>query len=156
MRQFQPEQIDNAPIMETIEITPPQGTAETIVNAVCVDVIDLGKVKTPWGTKPMVKAVFETDLLDEYGEQRILIRAFHKHPHEKSALSIAVKSWCGRNLAEEEEAGVFDLKILIGQQARLKLEPTLAQNGNSFDKVAEILPPGKVHVQAVKYHTEEN
>ena len=78
--------------METV-MTPPQHGVERIVNAACVDVIDLGTVKTPWGNKPQVKLVFETDEEDQYGEQRILTRIFHKHTHEMSALSIAVKSW---------------------------------------------------------------
>jgi hypothetical protein len=141
--------------MDTVIITPIQQASETIVNAVCVDVVDLGTVKTPWGNKPQVKVVFETDLLDQYGEQRILIRTFHKHTHEKSALSIAVKSWCGRDLAQEDAAGELDLTSLIGGQARLKLQPTLTKSGGSFDKIAEILSPGEVHVQPIKYQRED-
>jgi hypothetical protein len=142
--------------MQTETITTPQQQAcEKIVNAVCVDTIDLGTVKTPWGNKPQVKLVFESDQQDQYGEQRILVRFFHKHTHEMSALSIAVKTWTGRNLGDEEAIGALDLNTLIGRQARLKLQPTVTKNGGSFDKIAEILPPGKVEVQAWKYHRDE-
>jgi hypothetical protein len=140
--------------METVTITPTQQASETVVNAICVDVVDLGRVSTPWGKKPQVKCVFETDQMDQYGDRRILVRTFHKHTHEKSALNMAVKSWCGRDLGQEEEDGTLDLNTLIGQQVRLKLEPTLTKNGGTFDKIIEFLPPGNVEVQQVKYHRE--
>jgi hypothetical protein len=142
--------------MEQTAITPTQTASNRTVNAVCADVIDLGTVKTPWGNKPQVKLVFETDEEDQYGEQRILTRIFHKHTHQMSALSIAIKSWCNRSLEEEEAISGLDLTTLIGQQARLKLVATVTRNGGSFDKIAEILPPGEVHVQPFKYHREED
>jgi hypothetical protein len=141
--------------MENV-ITPTIKVSERIVNAICVDVVDLGTVKTPWGNKPQVKLVFESDEPDQYGEQRILVRTFHKHTHSMSALSIAVKSWCNRNLDDEEAIGALDLASLVGEQARLKLEPTPTKNGGSFDKIIEFLPPGEVHVQHVKYQRDED
>ena len=142
--------------MEDSVIVPPQQALERIVNALCVDAVDLGTVKTPWGSKPQVNLVFESDETDHYGEQRILIRTFNKYAHEQSALSVPVKSWCGRDLASEEEAGELDLTTLIGQQARLKLQPTVTKSGNTFDKIVEFLPPGDVHVQQFKYRPEED
>lgn len=103
-----------------------------------------------------MELVFESDETDQYGEQRILVRRFHKHTHEMSSLSIALKSWCNRNPWEEEAIGGLDLNNLVGQQARLKLQPTRTKNGGSFDKIADILPPGEVHVQPFKYHREED
>ena len=72
-----------------------------------------------------------------------------------SSLSIAMKTWCNRNLWEEEAIGGLDLNNLVGQQAHLKLQPTRTKSGGSFDKIAEILPPGEVHVQAFKYRQEQ-
>ncbi len=142
--------------METVTMNPTRTASDRTVNAVCVDVIDLVTVKTPWGNKPQVTLVFETDEEDQYGEQRILTRIFHKHTHQMSALSIAIKSWYNRSLEEEEAISGLDLTTLIDQQARLKLAPTVTKNGGSFDKIAEILPPGEVHVQTFKYHREED
>jgi hypothetical protein len=118
-------------------------------------VVDLGTVKTLWGNKPQAKLVFESDLLDQYGEQRILVRTFHKHAHELSSLSVAVKSWCGRDLAQEEATGELDLTTLISEQTRLKLQPTPTKSGGSFDKIVEFLPPGSVHVDQIKYRRDE-
>ena len=142
--------------MAEVVITPTQQGTGRIVNALCVDGLDLGTVKTPWGNKPQVKFVFETDEQDAYGEHRILVRTFHKHTHPMSALSIAVKSWCGRDLEQEEAIGTLDLTSLVGEQVRLKLQPTLTKNGGSFDKIVEFLPPGEVHVQPTKYQREED
>jgi hypothetical protein len=142
--------------MSTLAVTRTQQGADRIVNALCVDAVDLGTVKTPWGHKPLVNLVFETDETDQYGEQRILVRTFNKYAQEQSALSGAVKSWCGRDLASDGEASEFNLTTLIGKQARLKLQPTRTKNGNSFDKSAEILPPGEVHVEPFKYHRGED
>jgi hypothetical protein len=142
--------------MDTLAVTPAQEAMEREVNAVCVDVADLGTVKTPWGNKPQVNLIFESDVTDQYGEQRILIRTFNNYAHEQSALSVAVRSWCGRDLASEEEAGTLDLATLVGLQVRLKLQPTLTRSGHLFDKIVEFLPPGDVHVQQSKYRPEED
>ncbi len=141
--------------MENV-ITPTIKVSERTVNAVCVDVVDLGTVKTPWGNKPQVDLVFESDELDHYGEHRILKRTFHKHTHPMSALSIAVKTWCGRDLEQEEAISGLDLTTLIGEQVRLKLQPTPTKNGRTFDKLVDFIPPGGVHVQAIKYQRDED
>jgi hypothetical protein len=133
-------------------LNPTQQPWERTVNAVCVDVLDLGIVTTPWGKQPQVELVFESDATDQYGEQRILVRRFHKHTHEMSSLSIALKSWCNRSLWEEEAIGELDLNNLVGQQAILKLQPTRTKSGGTFDKITEILSPGTVEVQPWKYH----
>jgi hypothetical protein len=142
-------------MMETTPEGPTIEASEAIVNAVCVDVLDLGKVQTPWGTQPQVKIVFESDTKDEFGCQRRLTRTFHKHPHPKSALSTAVKSWCGRDLHAEASAGKLKLDNLKHEQARLKLQPVLTNSGGSFDKIIEILPPGEVNVTPTNYEFEE-
>ena len=117
------------------------------VNAVCVDVIDLGIVETPWGHKPQVKFVFESDQRSLFGEQRILVRTFNKSTYKKSALRQFVKSWCDRDLAEEANCGTMDLHNLIGQQARLKTLLTPTQRGGWFDQIVAIRKPGKVQLQ---------
>ena len=75
--------------METDIVIPTQQASEPIVNALCVDVVDLGTVKTPWGNKPQVNLVFESDETDQYGEQRILIRTFNI----KEFISMLTLSW---------------------------------------------------------------
>ncbi len=141
--------------MRTV-ITPTQQGTDRIVNAACVDVIDLGIVNKPWGDTPQVDLVFESDETDGYGEHRILKRTFNKYTNPMSALSIAVKNWCGRDLEQEEVINGLDLTTLIGEQVRLKLQPTPTRNGRMFDKLVDFMPPGEVHVQATKYRREQD
>lgn len=47
VRQVQAEQNRWRIIMETVTINPTQTASERIVSAVCVDVLDLGTIKTP-------------------------------------------------------------------------------------------------------------
>jgi len=124
--------------------------ATNVVNAVCVDVEDLGVVETPYGEKPQIKFAFESDQLDQYGEQRLLIRIFNNYALPSSALTLAMKSWCGRDLVEEKKNGVVNLKSQIGQQAKLKLESVPTKSGNTFEKIVEILSPGDVRVEPMK------
>ena len=148
-----PNQMKNMAIINVKKQTEQQAP---VINAVCVDVVDLGTVETPWGRKPQVKFVFESDQLNLYGEQRLLIRTFNKNTYEKSALSIALKSWCGRDLAQEESNGTLDLNRQVGQQATLEIKATISKGGTPYDKIVGILPPGVVEVQASgRYQREE-
>jgi hypothetical protein len=132
--------------METLTTTKP--SAPSIVNAVCVAVEDLGIVDTPYGEKPQVKFTFESDVRNEYGQQRRFVRIFNKYFNDKSALSIAVKSWSGRDLAAEmENIGEVDLQSFVDDQMRLKLEPITTKAGKPFDKIVDFIPAGAVHVQ---------
>lgn len=119
-----------------------------VVNAVCVEVADLGEVETPFGKKPQVRFVFESDVENEFGEQRRFVRTFNHHFHEKSSLSLAVKSWSGRDLAAEmENLGEVDLQSFVGDQVRLTLEAITTKSGKPFDKIVGCLPPGAARVE---------
>ena len=135
--------------MENIQA---QSAPTNVVNAVCVEVEELGMVETPFGKKmPQVKFTFESDALNDFDEQRRFVRTFNKFFNDKSALSISVKSWRGRDLtAEEKNIGEVDLQSLVGDQARLKLETVKTKKGRPFDKIVAILPPGSVHVEPSK------
>jgi hypothetical protein len=133
-------------IMSKINSTKP--TASIFVNAVCVDVEDMGQMTTKFGTKPMVKFTFETDQTNEYGTNRRLTRLFHKHFHPLSALSTAARSWCQRDLeAEEENIGEVDLQTFIDMPATIRLEPGAMKDGKRYDNIAEILPLEKEEVK---------
>ena len=94
----------------------------TEINAVCTSVEDLGVVETDYGSKPQVKFTFETRPENDDGHGRKLCRTFNKFFHEKSALCIAIKSWTGRDLAEEfEKIGESDLREFVGDEATLKI-----------------------------------
>jgi hypothetical protein len=55
-------------------------------------------------------------------------------------VSQAVKKWCDRDLADEQEsAGEVDWQSFVNRKACLKLEPGAVKNGKQFENIAEIL-----------------
>ena len=118
-----------------------QVACPTIVSAVCVEVTDLGVVKTGYGPKPRVRFCFDTDLKDASGNRRRLYRTFNICYHEMSALCAAAKSWTGRDLVREhEEVGEVDLNSFVDLEARLRLESNTVASGTTYQNIAEILP----------------
>lgn len=121
-------------------ISSAKPTASRYVNAVCIAAEDMGIIETKYGKKPMLKFTFEIDELDQYGSKRKLTRLFHKHTHSMSALSVAAKSWCDRDLAEEEEnTGDVDWQSFVDLSACLKIEPGLVKEGKRYINIVEIL-----------------
>ena len=110
------------------------------VQAVCVDVIDLGKVETPWGTKPKIKYVFEINQVNKSGYRATVSRTFTKSMYEKSALRPAIEKWIGCALTEEE-ASAFKPTAMKGRPCTLKLTPTISKGGNEYSKIVEISTP---------------
>ena len=134
--------------MDTSIATKP--CASATVNAVSLAVEDMGVMNTKFGKKPMVKFAFETDQVNEYGTKRRLTRLFHRHTHPMSAVSVAVKSWCGRDLAaEEDNVGEVDWQQFVGLPARLKIEPGKMKDGRRYENIVAILPPADDAPEAV-------
>ena len=124
-----------------------KSTRPFTVNAKCVEVDDLGVVETDFGKKPMVRFVFEVTSEDGSAGRR-LWRSFHKNFYEKSALWGAVKSWCGRDLAEEYKIGEPDLNEFTGETATLKIETRVGRQGTSYENITAILPGEEIDVAA--------
>jgi len=121
-------------------INPAKSAASYFVNAKCIAVEDMGIMTTKFGAKPMVRFTFETDQVNEFGQKRRLTRLFHKHFHPLSALSVAVKAWCARDLAAEDENGEADLETLVDSPANIRIEPGAEKAGRRYDNIVEILP----------------
>lgn len=66
---------------------------EGIYNAVCVDVVDLGMLDTPWGKKHKVSIVFELDQEDRDGSRYIVSRRFTMSLNERSHLRQSLEKW---------------------------------------------------------------
>ena len=118
------------------------------VNAKCVEVDDLGVVETDFGKKPMVRFVFEV-ISEDGSAGRRLWRPFHKNFYEKSALCVEVKSWCGRDLSQEnKKIGEPDLNEFTGETATLKIETRVGRQGTSYENITAILPGEEIDVAA--------
>lgn len=94
---------------------------------------------TKFGPKPMLRFTYESEEINEYGSKRRYTRLFHKHAHEKSSLSIAVKSWTGRNLSSEaDDIDEIDFQTFVKLPARLTLEPGNVKDGKRYENIVNI------------------
>jgi hypothetical protein len=117
-----------------------------VVNAVCVDYIDLGTQETPWGLKPQCKYVFETELLKESGYPINVTRTFTKSLHEKSSLRAFIKDWRGEDLPVEEISR-FKHDRNIGKPCKVTVEDTISKNGFPYLKLVTIAPAGEKKIK---------
>ncbi len=128
---------DNHNIMAIIK--PAKGNSSRQVDTLCVSVEDVGIMATKFGSKPMLRFTYESQELNEYGSKRRYTRLFHKHAHEKSSLSIAVKSWTGRDLANEaDDIDEIDFQAFVKVPARLTLEPGNVKDGKRYENIVNI------------------
>ena len=94
---------------------------EGVVQAVCVDVIDLGEKTTQYGPKYQYKFVFETAHQNHDGKPLLAFTwPYTASLSEKANLRKMLETWRGRSFTEEELAG-FDLEAVIGASATLMI-----------------------------------
>lgn len=94
---------------------PPEG----VWGAVCVDVVDLGVVKSElYGDKEKVRITWELSELMADGKPYIASKMFSKTLHERSSLYKFLTSWRGKTFSAEELTG-FDLEKLLGAPCQL-------------------------------------
>ena len=108
------------------------------LNAVCVDVIDLGIQETPWGKHPRISFVFESDAKDQYGSPKWLTRTYNNYAYPKSALTTEIRNWLGCDISGDDAD--WDLKKSVGEQATLSTAETVSKKGNTYDKIVAVHP----------------
>lgn len=114
------------------------------VNAVCVDVENLGMRDTQYGKKEQIRFTFETDEENDYGEPEFVTRVYNAGMHEWSAMRHDMDSWNGRKLTEDE-AKQFRAQSKIGQQCQIKLVPHTS--GDRFYWNVDEIKPSKTDVE---------
>jgi len=133
----------------TEQPTVPPPTAESIaktreLDALCVDVIDLGTVNTPWGLKPKLKLVFETAELKPNGYRRSASRTYNVNYYEKGMLRRDLESWRGKPLTPGELLTGVDFSKLVGKPCLLEVtDATTTIEGRPFLQIEAIRKAGK-------------
>jgi len=110
---------------------------EGVWPAVCVDVVDLGMIPGPWGTKSKCKIVWEISERMPDGRPFIASKWYTISLHEKSSLHKHLKSWRGKAFTPDELRG-FDLEKLIGAPCQLLIEQQ-EKDGILYGNVTTIL-----------------
>ena len=117
--------------------------------AVCVDVVDVGWVKTQYGPKYKARVVFfcgEWTKKEIDGEQvkmpLLVFSTFTATLSERGNLRPFLEAWRGK-MFTADELGKFDLENLLHAPAFLQVVHRLGSNGNTYANVKTImkLPP---------------
>jgi hypothetical protein len=110
--------------------------------AVCVDVVDLGSVETKFGTKPMLKIIFQIEERDDHGKRFQVHARFGQSLHAKSRLRPVLEAWRGRKFTPEELAG-FDLEKLVGACAQVQVVHSIRDEGGYYANLQAVVPFAK-------------
>jgi hypothetical protein len=116
----------------------PQGVHQ----AVCCDVIDMGRLETTWNgqkkIKHVVRLAWQVEEMMDDGKPYIVQSRYTASLHEKSRLRKDLESWRGRPFSEAE-LRAFDLEVLIGVNCLLNVVQT-AKNGTTYANVTAVMP----------------
>ena len=123
----------------------PEGT----FSAVCVDEIDLGRVKTTYAgeerERNMVRLVWQLDEdeKDDKGKRYLVKQDYTASLDEKAKLRKHLQSWRGRAFLPTELVG-FDLETVVGHGCLVSIVHAQGRKGGTFANVEGImkLPKG--------------
>ncbi len=113
--------------------------------AVCVDVIDLGKLPNTFKDGALVhkvRVVWQVAERKDDGKPYLVSKQYTASLHEKASLRKDLDAWRGRKFTKEELAG-FDLEQVIGAPCLLNVEHT-ERAGSTYANVTSLmrLPKG--------------
>jgi hypothetical protein len=118
--------------------TAPEG----LHNAVCVDMVDLGVKKTPWGDKHKCRLWWQLEVRDDEGRRHTVFKDYTVSLDQKANLTKDLEAWRGRQFTEQELDG-FDVETVIGAPCQLQVSHNLGSNGNTYANVMTVVPVGK-------------
>ena len=125
---------------------------EGIFPAACVDVIDLGLVKTEFQGQerivPKVKLVFESELKTEDGRNCTVSKNFTASLHPKAKLAEFLGKWRGRPVLPGES---IDLAKLIGASCTLVISHQQNLVGKTYASIDAVSKPTKKLVPSGTY-----
>ena len=125
--------------------TAPEGTFA----AVCVDEIDLGKVKTSFNgeerERNMVRILWQIDEEDKDGKPFMVRQDYTASLDEKAKLRKHLQAWRGRAVTPAELVG-FDMENVVGSGCMISIVHAQGRKGGTFANVEGVmkLPKGVV------------
>lgn len=125
------------------KVYPP--TPSGVHSAVCVDIVDLGETKTPWGDKHQVELRWQVDKPRDDGKRHLVVRRFTLSLSGKSNLRPFLEGWFGRELTSGEVEDGIDLEeALLGLPCLLQVLHQTSTKGEvwAFANAALPLPDG--------------
>lgn len=116
---------------------------EGLHTAVCVDVVDLGMVPTPWGDKHKVRIIWQIEETNPDTGRRHEVRSdFGLSLSEKGRLRPTLEAWRGRKFTKEE-LEAFDLEKLLNAPCQVQVVHNISDEGRVFANVQAVVPAAK-------------
>lgn len=123
--------------------TPMTPAPEGLFQAVCVDVIDLGIVKSSFGDKHKVAIYWQIDQVNEESGKRFLVtKRYTASLNEKATLRKDLETWRSKKFTKEELDG-FDLEVLLGVNCQVQVVHNASDDGTIYANVQAVVPLGK-------------
>lgn len=107
---------------------------------VCVDIEDLGMIKTQWGEKHKIKVVWQLKEETSKGIRYLVQKIYTLSLASKANLRKDLERWRGKAFSEEEARSGFDLEKLLGLSATVVVEHN-EKDGTTYANVDVVLPP---------------
>jgi len=120
------------------EFTPcPEG----LFNALCVDVVDMGLMKSQYGDKFKIKVVWQVEETNpENEDKRFTVRQFYTNSdNEKSNLRKMLESWRGQKFTQEQMDN-FDVESVVGAPCQVQVVHNLGKEGKTFANAQAVVP----------------
>ena len=122
----------------------PVPAPEGLHSAVCCDVVDMGLVDTSYGTKELVRIVFQIADLHPTTQKRLTVsRTFTNSLGKKAKLRQTLEAWRGKPFTQKELDGTFDLEKLLGKPAQIQVVHALGRDGQVYGNIEALVPLGK-------------
>lgn len=116
---------------------------------VCVDLVDLGLVKTTWAgsesIKDMLRLVWQTEDRipngPKAGQRYLINKRYTNSVHSKAGIRLHVEAWSGKKFTDEEFAA-FDLERLVGKMCQIQIVHNVS-DGNTYANINAIMQAPK-------------
>lgn len=129
------------PIYATTKESDYEVAPEGLMDAVCIDVVDLGIVDSKkWGPGPKIKIIWELEEKDSKGRPFRVNRRFTPSLADKSHLKPFLEAWRGKKFTPEEKKQ-FDIEKLIGVPCQLSIAHNLGDEGQVWPNVQACVQP---------------
>jgi hypothetical protein len=108
--------------------------------AVCVDVVDLGAMKSPWKEEMVhkIRLVWQVSERMPDGRPYLVQRMYTASLHEKSSLRKDLSSWRGQDFKPEELNG-FDLENVLGVGCLLSVVQQAGNDGQIYANIIAVM-----------------
>lgn len=113
---------------------------EGLWQAVCVDVVDKGMQKSPWGDNHKVELRWVlSESMVNTGKPFMVTKRYTLSLHEKSNLRRDLEMWRGKKFTGDE-SDEFDLEKLLGANCQIQVIHNGSDDGTVYANVQAIVP----------------